>query len=74
MDKFILKIERPPRTKKIENVKLDDLAAEILMELSIKTGLDYKYIASEMIHFCYRHLEIKEIACKFREDEHDVLQ
>ena len=72
MEKFVLKIARPPKTKKIEVVKIDDLAAEILVELSTKTGLDYKYIASEMIHFCYRHLEIQEIACKIRETDNDV--
>lgn len=64
MEHCILKVYHIPKNEKrgVEGlVRLTSSATEILNRLQRETGLTQKYIASELIAFASKYVEIKEI-------------
>ena len=62
MEKLIFK---KPSTKKIDipeqpRVRLNDEAFEVVETIAIQTGLNRSYIASQIIAFASKHIEVVE--------------
>ena len=51
MDTFVLEVK--PQANLSMVIKLDDEAADMIYRLQLQSGLDKKYIVSEMIKFCF---------------------
>lgn len=67
MDKLIFNIPEIMVSKEDIVVKVDGEAAAMLIDLSNRTGMNKKYIVSEMIKFAYPRTEVKQVALNFGE-------
>lgn len=67
MDKLIFSV--PDATVSSEGmvVRIDAEAAAMLLDITAKTGMDKKYIVSEMIKFSYPKTEVKKVRLNFKE-------
>lgn len=66
MDKLVLTVPESTINKDI-TVRVDAEAAAMLLDISKKSGMNYKYIVSEMIKFSYPRTEIERVKLNFKE-------
>ena len=69
MDKLIFNIPESTVSNEGMVVRIDAEAAAMLLDISSKSGMDKKYIVSEMIKFSYPRTEIKRVKLSFTEKE-----
>lgn len=69
MDKLIFNVSESNVSNEGMVVRIDAEAAAMLLDISNKSGMDKKYIVSEMIKFSYPRTEIKRIKLSFTEKE-----
>ncbi len=67
MDKLIFNVPESTVSKEGMVVKIDAEAAAMLLDIAGKTGMDKKYIVSEMIKFSYPRTEIKRVMFSFKD-------
>lgn len=61
MDKLILKVHTNETLARGNIIRLDSDAIEILREIQRECGLSFTKIASSMIRFACKHVEIQEV-------------
>lgn len=67
MDKLTFNVPESTVSKEGMVVKIDAEAAAMLLDIAGKTGMDKKYIVSEMIKFSYPRTEIKRVMFSFKD-------
>lgn len=67
MDKLIFNVPETTISKEGTVVKIDAEAAAMLLDIAGKTGMDKKYIVSEMIKFSYPRTEVKRVMFSFKD-------
>ena len=67
MDKLVFNVPESTVSNEGMVVRIDAEAAAMLLDISDKTGMDKKYIVSEMIKFSYPRTEVKHVKLNFKE-------
>lgn len=67
MDKLVFNVPKSAVSNEGIVVRIDAEAAAMLLDISNKTGMDKKYIVSEMIKFSYPRTEIERVKLNFKE-------
>ena len=67
MDKLIFNVPETTVSSEGMVVRIDAEAAAMLLDISDKSGMDKKYIVSEMIKFSYPRTMIKKVKLNFKE-------
>lgn len=67
MDELIFNVPETTVSNEGMVVRIDAEAAAMLLDISDKSGMDKKYIVSEMIKFSYPRTKVKKVKLNFKE-------
>ncbi len=67
MDKLIFNVPESNVSAEGMVVRIDAEAAAMILDIAEKTGMDKKYIVSEMIKFSYPRSEVKRVTLDFKD-------